>query len=91
VSIIITPEAAAVLGKRHNPRDRDRSRDPLLGPPEDMAVSRVLLAELADMSPTHADQLAVKINDALKAVAGSVADTREAKRPDQSNPQGEQP
>lgn len=47
---------------------RDRSRDPLFGPPNDMAVSRVLLAERPDFDPEEADRLAVKINDALSAL-----------------------
>ena len=44
---------------------KDRSREPLLGPPSDMIVSRVLLAERTDIDPKEADRLAVLINDAL--------------------------
>jgi hypothetical protein len=46
----------------------DRSREPGLGPPTDMAVSRVLLAERPDMDRKEADRLAVKVNDALAAL-----------------------
>lgn len=44
---------------------KDRSREPLLGPPADMTVSRVILSERPDETPETADLLAVKINDAL--------------------------
>jgi hypothetical protein len=47
---------------------KDRSREPLLGPPDDMAVSRVLLAERPDFDPKEADRLAVKITDAIRAL-----------------------
>ena len=47
----------------------DRSREPRQGPPEDMAVSRVLLAERPDFDPKEADRLAVKIVDVLFAEA----------------------
>lgn len=48
----------------------DRSRDPLLGPPADTIVSRVLLTERPDIDPREADRLSVLINDAL-ALAGA--------------------
>ena len=67
---------------------KDRSREPLLGPPSDMAVSRVILAERPDETPKTADLLAVKINDTLAALAATAAETgavgiREA---DEQNP-----
>lgn len=43
-------------------------REPLLGPPADMTVSRVLLELRPDMDPTEADRLAVAINDALASL-----------------------
>ncbi len=49
----------------------DRSREPLLGPSADMAVSRVLLTERGDIDPTEADRLAVLINDALAALSSA--------------------
>lgn len=47
---------------------KDRSREPLLGPPSDMAVSRVLLEQRPDLDATEADRLAVLVNDALAAI-----------------------
>lgn len=44
---------------------KDRSREPLLGPPNDMIVSRVILSERPEITAHDADLLAVKINDAL--------------------------
>ena len=46
---------------------KDRSREPLLGPPNDMTVSRIVLTERPEITPHDADILAVKINDALAA------------------------
>jgi len=44
---------------------KDRSREPLLGPPDDMTVSRIILAERPEITAHDADLLAVKINEAL--------------------------
>lgn len=59
-------------------------REPLLGPPEDTAVSHVLLAERPDIDPREADRLAVLIVDALKAIdpsARRIADLEAALEP----------
>lgn len=52
-------------------------RKPRLGPPKDTAVSRVLLAERPDFDPVEADRLAVKIVDALDALANADTSDRQ--------------